>query len=123
MDLTTTIDTHLRAYCEPDRVRRVDQLEQAWAPGGVLLDPPFDGRGIDGIADMVDVVLEHYPDHRFVRTTVVDAHHGSARYGWSLDAPDGTPAVTGIDVADVDETGRLTRVVGFFGDLGPATGT
>jgi hypothetical protein len=27
--------------------------------------------------------------------------------------------VSGLDVAELDDAGRITRIVGFFGDLGP----
>jgi hypothetical protein len=69
---------------------------------------------------MTDAVLAHYPDHTFTRTTAVDAHHTFARYGWALNGPDGTAAVTGTDFVEVDASGRLTRIVGFFGDPVPA---
>ena len=116
-DLTTTVDTHLAGYCEPDPDARRALLAQAWAADGELVDPPLDARGRDGIVALVDAVLEHFPGHRFQRTSAVDAHHDVARYTWSLVAPDGTPAVTGLDIATLDADGRLTKVVGFFGDI------
>ena len=82
-----------------------------------MIDPPFDGTGPAAIADMVDAVLQHYPGHRFERTTAVDAHHEFARYGWALVAADGTPAVQGYDIVQLDGDGKLARIVGFFGDL------
>lgn len=118
--LSVTVDTHLRAYCEPDPDRRADLLAAAWAPTGTLIDPPFDGEGLDAIAAMVDVVLTHYAGHTFRRTTDVDAHHTFGRYGWELVGPDGAVAVTGTDIVEIDDDGRLTRIVGFFGELGSA---
>ena len=115
--LTRTIDTHLAGYCEPDRERRLELLTAAWNPAGRLLDPPLEGQGIDAIAELVDAVLAHYPGHRFERTTEVDAHHGYARYGWTLTGPDGTTAITGTDIAEVDDDDKLVGVVGFFGEL------
>jgi hypothetical protein len=116
-DITATIDTHLAGYAEPDRARRDELLSSVWSADGALLDPPFDGTGHQGIADMVDVLLTHYPEHRFERTTEVDAHHDFARYGWALVTPTGEPAVTGYDFAQLGPDGKLVRVVGFFGDL------
>ncbi|MFM2078666.1 MAG: hypothetical protein RJA49_2556 [Actinomycetota bacterium] len=115
--LTAVIDLHLRAYCEPDPTRRAALVAAAWRDDGQLLDPPFDGAGHAAIADMADVVLTHYPAHTFRRTTTVDAHHSFARYGWSLEAADGSVAVTGIDIVETATDGRLQRVIGFFGDL------
>ena len=117
-NITDTIDTHLAGYCEPDQAKRAELLTAAWSANGELVDPPMDGRGVDAIAGLVDAVLTHYPEHRFERTTAVDEHHGFARYGWALMSAEGTAAVTGTDFAQVDDDGKLMRVIGFFGDLG-----
>src|SRR5438128_1290763 len=118
-DLTATIDTHLAGYCEPDAEKRAQLLTRVWVTDGELFDPPLEGKGRDNIADLVDVVLHHYPDHTFRRTTAVDTHHDRARYGWELVGGDGTVAVTGTDFAELDADGKLTRIVGFFGELAP----
>jgi hypothetical protein len=118
-DLSTAIDTHLAAYCEADPLRRAEMVASVWAPDGALVDPPFDGSGHDGIAAMTDVVLTHYVDHTFRRTTDVDTHHTFSRYEWELVGPDGAVAVGGTDVAEFDDAGKLTRIIGFFGDLTP----
>lgn len=120
LDTTARIDLHLQAYAEADADRRAQLVAQAWAVDGQLIDPPFDGAGRDGIAAMADAVLSHYPDHAFRRTTAVDEHHGYARYGWELVAPDGTVAVGGTDIARIGDDGALVQIVGFFGDLVPA---
>lgn len=118
--LTTIVDTHLAAYCEPDPARRATMVQTAWAPDGELVDPPLTGAGHDGIADAAAALLSHYPGHRFRRTTAVDAHHEHARYGWELVAPGGEAVLAGVDVVDLAADGRLARVVGFFGDPGTA---
>lgn len=118
-DLTTVVDTHLAAYGEPDAAIRERLLAEAWAPDGVLLDPPITGEGRDGIARAAAALQQQFPGHGFRRTTAVDAHHGVARYGWVLESPDGTAVLAGLDVADVDAEGRLRRIVGFFGEPEP----
>jgi hypothetical protein len=115
-DITTTIDTYLDAYGEADPARRSKLIEQVWAVDGQLVDPPLDAAGHDAISNMASAVQGQFPGHRFRRTTDVDAHHGFARYGWELVAADGTVAVSGVDIAEVDDA-RLQRVIGFFGDL------
>src|SRR3954464_15381043 len=88
--IVDTIDMHLQAYAMADPERRNGLVAAAWNPDGELLDPPLEGRGLAEISALADVVLTHYADHRFVRTTAVDAHHGFARYGWDPPAPTGT---------------------------------
>jgi hypothetical protein len=116
---TEHIDMHLEAYALADAARRDELVAAAWNAAGELLDPPLEGHGRAEISALADVVLTHYAGHRFVRTTAVDSHHGFARYGWDLTGPDGTVAVSGIDVVQFDEDGKLLRVVGFFGPLEP----
>ena len=102
---TTAIDTHLRAYCEPDATVRADLVASVWHPAGRLIDPPFDATGHDDISAMTEAVLAHYPAHTFVRTTDVDEHHTFARYGWSLVGAR-RHRRTGTDVVEFDDDGR-----------------
>jgi len=116
-DLTTTIDTHLEAYGEPNDTRRAELVATVWAEDGTLVDPPLDGAAHEGIAGMGAALQGLYPGHTFRRTSGVDAHHGVARYAWELVDPAGAPVLAGVDVARVDDSGKLTNVTGFFGDL------
>ena len=118
-DLSTTIDTYLEAYGEPDGNRRIALIEQVWAPDGHLFDPPIDAAGHTGIDQMFAAVQSQFAGHTFRRSTGIDAHHGIARYGWELVAGDGSVTLAGMDVAVVGDDGKLTRVAGFFGDLPP----
>jgi hypothetical protein len=118
--ITETIDAHLEAYALADAGRRDALVAANWNPDGELTDPPMAGRGYAEISALADVVLTHYAGHRFQRTSAVDAHHRFARYGWSLVAPDGTVAVSGTDFVELDNDGKLLRVVGFFGPLDAA---
>jgi hypothetical protein len=115
-DLEQTVDTYLAAYGEPDPARRAVLIAEAWAPDGRLIDPPLDGQGHGGIDAMFVAVQGMFAGHSFRRTTVVDAHHDRARYGWELVGPDGSVAVAGVDYAELDADGKLRTVTGFFGE-------
>ena len=116
-DITNTIETYLAAWSEPDADRRADLIASVWAEDGRLVDPPLAGEGHDGISELAQVLQQHYAGHRFRRTSAIDAHHDRARFAWELVGPDGAVALTGLDVAEIGEDGRLRRVTGFFGDL------
>lgn len=122
LDLDTIVDTYLEAYGEPDPTRRAELIAQVWSIDGALVDPPLDAQGHAAISEMAAAVQAHFPGHAFRRTTALDAHHDVARYAWELLAPDGTPALTGLDVATFDADGRLVRISGFLGDLPPRDG-
>jgi len=114
--LTDTVDTWLAAYTETDAARRAELIEQVWAPGGTLTDPPFTASGCAEITAVTGAAQGQFPAHSFRRTSEIDAHHDVARYTWELVGPDGTPAVAGMDVVALDANGRLLHVVGFFGE-------
>lgn len=120
--LTTTIDTWLDAYGEPDDTRRADLIGQVWASTGTLADPPFEGTGVAEIHALAGAAQQQFPGHRFRRTSGIDSHHQYARYTWDLLDPDGGIAVAGLDVARVDEHGKLVQIAGFFGDPPALTG-
>ena len=83
------------------------------------VDPTISGEGHDGISTLADAVHTHFAGHSFHRTSAVDTHNGQFRYAWELVGADGTPAIAGVDVGEVDDKGRLLRVVGFYGELSP----
>ena len=118
MDASTLerlVDAHLAAYCDADASRRAAAIRQAWNAEGRLVDPPLEARGHQGIADQAATLLSQFPQHRFERSTAVDAHHGFARYGWRLVDAKGSAVLQGVDFAELDGEGRLLKVVGFFG--------
>jgi hypothetical protein len=116
-DTTTTVDGYLAAWNERDETARNDLVARFWAEDATLTDPPMSGEGHAGISGLAATLHQQFPDHRFVRTSGVDEHHGVLRFGWDLVGPDGAPALSGIDVGLIGGDGRMTRVVGFFGDL------
>jgi hypothetical protein len=116
-DIATTVDAYLAGYGEPDADRREALMHQAFTDEATLIDPPLEGRGRAGIVSMAATVQSLYPGHRFRRASAIDEHHGFARYAWQLLTPDDTVALSGLDVVEVAEDGRIRQVVGFFGDL------
>ena len=116
-DLQSTIDTYLDAYGEPDVDRRAKLVDEVWAEDGALIDPPLDATGRAGISDMAGAVQASYAGHTFRRTSGIDHHHGFARYEWELVSPDGTTALSGLDLAEIGDDGLIRRVVGFLGPI------
>ena len=119
-DVTAVVDTYLSMWNEADRAARTEIVRTAWADEGAYWDPMLEARGHDEMVAMVDAVQARFPGHRFRRTTGIDHHHELVRFGWELAAPDGAVTVAGLDVGELDETGKLVRITGFFGDLAEA---
>jgi hypothetical protein len=111
------VDRYIAMWNETDAGRRRGLIAEIWVDGATYLDPVLSGEGRDGIDAMVKTLHEKYPDHRFKRTSDVNAHHDRAQFAWEL-GPEGGPAlVKGIDFATLSNEGCLKSVTGFFTEL------
>jgi hypothetical protein len=119
-NIETTIDHYLASWNEPDAGARTEQSRAVWADDGRHVDPLIDAVGPEAIAAAIGGLRDQMPGHALTRTTVVDAHHDQARFGWTVTGPDGTVAVAGIDVLTFGADGRIQTAVGFFGDVAGA---
>ena len=116
MDATTTVDTYLAMWNEPDRATRLALIERAWTTEGRYVDPVQEAQGHDALSAMVDAIQAQFPGQRFRRQSGIDSHHDQVRFAWDLAAPDGAVTVAGVDVGVVADDGRLVSITGFFGD-------
>lgn len=116
-DIATTIDRYLAMWNEPDSRARAEQARAVWARAGRLVDPLIDAVGPEAIAAAVGELRDQMPGHSLARITVIDGHHDQARFGWTVNAPDGSVAVAGIDVVTFTADGRIQTAIGFFGDM------
>jgi hypothetical protein len=116
MDVTTTVDTYLAMWNEPDRATRLALIERAWTTEGRYVDPVQEAQGHDALSAMVDAIQAQFPGQRFRRQSGIDSHHDQVRFAWDLAAPDGAVTVAGVDVGVVADDGRLVSITGFFGE-------
>jgi hypothetical protein len=117
IDMQTTIDRYVATWNEPDGAARAEQAREIWATDGRLVDPLIDAVGPDAIAAAIGALRDQMPGHSLAMTTVLDTHHDQARFGWTVNAPDGTVAVAGIDVVTFAPDGTMQSAIGFFGDV------
>jgi hypothetical protein len=104
-------------FNEADDAIRAELGQQVFVADGRLVDPLVDATGPEPIAAAIGGLRDQMPGHSLARTTAVDAHHDQARFGWTVNGPDGTVAVAGIDVVTFDADGRIRTAIGFFGDI------
>ena len=116
-----TLDRYLAMWNEPDAAKRAEQVYAVVTDDARLVDPLLDATGPDAIAVAIGELRNQMPGHSLTRTTAVDAHHDQARFGWTVNAPDGSVAVAGIDVVTLATDGRIQSAIGFFGELTPIT--
>ena len=106
----------LAAWNEPDPSKVRSHLDRGLSPGVEFIDPSIETHGIDEFEANVHSVKAGIPGAVYSRTSGVDSHHGLHRYSWQI-SRDGEVVLPGFDVAEVDDDGKVTRVLGFFGPL------
>lgn len=117
---TTTeqlVDTYFDMWRATDETTRADLVAKVFTPDGRHVDPLADVSGYEAIDGMLAHVHAAYPGFAIERTSGIDQHGSQLRFAWRLTAANGSPVVAGLDVAELAEDGRLSRVASFWGDL------
>lgn len=118
--LERVIGIYCAAWNEPDPDQRDRMLQQVWAADATYTDPTVHLVGRRELVRHIDNVLTRYPGSSIVMTSALDAHHGVGRFAWKKVLADGSSLPEGVDFAEIDGDGKLSRIVGFFGPLAPA---
>ena len=102
MNESDGIGAYGQAWLEPDEGRRRELLERAWAPDAVSCDPLALVQGREALSEHIEV------------TAQAVRHHDSAHFPWPLRDAGGATVMTGFDVVQLDDRGRITGLTGFF---------
>jgi len=110
------LDHMLEAWNEPDSARVRRHLDKALSSSVRFADPTIDVSGIDGFEQNVHEVKSKIPGAVYSRTSGVDSQHNYHRYHWAIHQ-EGKLLLSGFDVAETDEQGKVSCVIGFFGEI------
>lgn len=116
-ETTQLVDTYFEMWRATDDRVRAELVRRSFVDEGRHVDPLADAVGHDELAGMLANVHAAYPGFAIERTSGIDQHGDQLRFGWELVAADGTPVVTGLDVAELAPDGRFARIASFWGDL------
>ncbi len=108
------IGAYGQAWLEPDPDQRLALLERAWAEDAVYCDPLDHVVGRAALSAHIGGFQESMPGGRVEVTGEAVRHHDSAHFPWAITDAAGTQVLTGFDVVQLDEQGRITRLTGFF---------
>ena len=111
---TDALAAYGAAWLETDPERRRALLEIAWAPDAVYCDPVDRVAGREALAAHVESTQEMLPGGRVEVTSEPVRHHDNAFFRWSMIDGDGNEVLTGFDVVQLDDAGRIARLTGFF---------
>jgi SnoaL-like domain len=119
IDYDALMQAHLtRVFGERDSGRRLSALQDLYAEDASLFEPHAAVTGHVAISSAVDALQASMPpDFGFAALGAAVGHNGVARLQWRAGPPDGPAAVTGTDVAHV-ENGRI-KTLHVFVDPAP----
>lgn len=110
------------AWTATDDAERAALLEVAWAPDAVYCDPLDRVEGRDALSRHIAATQVALAGGRIAVTSTPVRHHDSAFFRWTMTDAAGAVALTGFDVVQLDDDGRIARLTGFF-DTDTRTGT
>jgi predicted SnoaL-like aldol condensation-catalyzing enzyme len=107
-----------RVFGEHNVERRMVAIRELYAADAVLNEPHGSAQGHDAICKAVTVLLAGLPP-KFAFTALGPAigHHGIGRLRWSSGQPDRPAAVTGMDIAHI-QNGRIHSLFVFLEPAG-----
>lgn len=114
MSRAAAVAAYGQAWRERDEDARLALLEQVWADDGVYCDPQVLLADREALARHIGAFQTSAPDWDIVITSEPLEHHDAAHFRWSIRDGSGADVIAGLDVAFFDDSGRITRLTGFF---------
>lgn len=81
-----------------------------------FVDPNHNIIGREAFLAMVEQVQSQIPGAVYSRASRIDMQNNHCRYHWSIHLK-GQLLMAGFDMTEVNDAGRIVKVVGFFGLL------
>ncbi len=114
--MTDAIAAYGAAWVERDAERRRAHLEVAWAADAIYCDPLAVVQGREALSEHIGGTQAAIAGGQIAVTSEPVRHHDSAFFRWSMTDASGATVLTGWDVVQLDDTGRIRRLTGFFDD-------
>lgn len=81
-----------------------------------FVDPNHNIIGQEAFIDMVAQVQARIPGASYARASAIEMQNNFCRYHWKIDL-NGQRLIDGFDVTEVNDSGKIVKVIGFFGRL------
>lgn len=113
------VDSTVQAYCASwgaqSATQRAHLLASVWTDATTYSDAtPRVLVGVQGLMTAMEDFQKRRPGARF-RCSNVQIHHNVFRFTWQMVDANEKIQLTGMDFGELDPSGRILRLVGFFG--------
>ena len=99
---------------DADEIERL--TEEALEHNVHFADPNHNIVGRKAFVDMVHLVQKQIPGAVYARNSEIDIQNNFCRYHWKIDL-NGKRLMNGFDMTEVNDAGKIVKVIGFFGPL------
>lgn len=114
----TNLKTMLAIWNTPDPDDRRAMAEAAMEHNVHFVDPRHNIIGRDAFLKMVAETRAAFPHAIFRHKSRIEMQNNFCRHHWAIDM-DGKRAMDGLDITEVNDAGKIVKVIGFFGRLDP----
>jgi hypothetical protein len=112
MDLERLVERFSEAWNTEDPERRRGLVEETCAENIEVTSPYGERRGIAKQLEEIAEVRSKFP-HLRCTSKVLAHHHGWVLDSWTTEFGESRPPLHGIDISQLDETGRVVKVISF----------
>lgn len=117
--LDAVVTVYGSAWNESDAAARLCALEASLTPSVTYIDPTIDTATREDLSDAIGAFLASAAGSSIVQTSGLDARDGELRFVWEF-RTNGATVIRGYDYMELDETGRISSVRGYWDPI-PAT--
>lgn len=110
------LDRMLAVWNTQDGLEKRALTESALERNVHFVDPNHNIIGREAFLQMVDSVQAQVPGAVYSRASQVDMQNNHCRYHWAIHL-NNKLLMPGFDVTEVNDAGRIVKVIGFFGNL------
>lgn len=110
------LDKMLAVWNTADETEKSALVTSALEHNVHFVDPNHNIIGPDAFLKMVKQTQAKIPGAIYSRTSDVGVQNNFCRYHWAIHL-DGKQLMSGFDVTEINDSGKIVKVIGFFGDL------
>ncbi|MEL8056995.1 MAG: hypothetical protein AAGK66_12625 [Pseudomonadota bacterium] len=111
-----SLDAMMQIWNTTDGAEKRRLAEAALEHNVHFVDPNHNIIGRDAFLKMVDQVQGEIPGAVYSQASDVDMQNNFCRYHWAIHLNDEL-IMPGFDVTEINDAGKIVKVIGFFGIL------
>ena len=119
-DTQASLEKMMAVWNTTDAAEKTALVEAALEHNVHFVDPNHNIIGRKAFLDMVDQVQSEIPGAVYSRDSKLEVQNNFYRYYWAIHLNDEL-ILPGFDVTEVNDAGKIVKVIGFFGKLDRAS--